>query len=105
VSVTIVEHADWIVLAILLTVFGDDPGAIRALGIHVNSDRHPAIWHHSITIAIMQRKIWITQERYLPKNMGAHEQFRFSSPNMRLSYLSHIALEISFKKPIHHNED
>jgi len=35
----------------------------------------------------------------LPENMGAHEQFRFSSPSMRFSHLSHVALEISFEEP------
>lgn len=34
-----------------------------------------------------------------PKDMGAHEQLRFSSPGMRLPHLVHIALEIAFEKP------
>jgi hypothetical protein len=32
--------------------------------------------------------------------MGAHEQFRLSSPNMGLSHLTYIPLEIAFEEPI-----
>jgi hypothetical protein len=32
--------------------------------------------------------------------MGAHEQFRLSSPNMGLSHLTYTSLEITFEEPI-----
>lgn len=69
--VTVIENADWIVLAIFLAIFRYDSGAIRAACIHVNGDGHP-------------------------ENMGAHEQFGFSSPSMWFSHLFHVALEIAF---------
>ena len=43
VAITVVENTDRIVLAILLTIFCYDPGAIRTLDVHVNSDGHPAV--------------------------------------------------------------
>lgn len=37
--------------------------------------------------------------------MGAHEQLRFTSPNMRLSHLHHIVVKITLKEPAKKCED
>ncbi|OEL25348.1 Transcription factor bHLH128 [Dichanthelium oligosanthes] len=50
VSITVIENAYWIVLAIFLAIFRYDPGAIGAACIHVNGDGHPATQHFSLTI-------------------------------------------------------
>lgn len=52
VPITVIENTDWIVLAIFLTIFRYDPGAIGAASIHVNSDGHPARQHFSLTIFV-----------------------------------------------------